>query len=773
MKKLLLLCSFVYLYSFELFINTGKEANKDISVLHIKNNTDITCDDLHDENLKQYIKCSVKGKSRLLANQDLSLFKLEFQNKKDKLDIYIYPKTNVSIINSEQKLYENNIVFSSNKNKSKNYTFVFYQYPQGHLSPNGLDFDVIFPDLKTPFIEGLDLDQNPVNISDNSDINAYLSIKKYYDNKQYKELLDLCNTALEKYKNSVFISEFYLYRIRAMFNLLNVNTSLSEEIITSAKNYIRIFPSDENYAEILQMMIKTYLKLEQRSDAEYFIDILNNEHPNSYYTKLASLNYADFLLSHGKRDAATIIYNNILFSSDDAVLASKAAISLAKININHNKAKEAKEFVLKVFNANEQFLLEDKEKTLALADDFYKEKMYDISAPIYEFLFKNSSKLDNYYERILKNLAVSLAKNNDYKKADEYLNEYKKIFPNGEYMNVIDETIDSLYFEKEEKDSFKLHEYYNFLMAKYDNNISKRALYEEVKLLFKEQDYEKILKLEDKIKDSENEELINLYKESLIKLLNIALNNDDCDDVLNYIKNYHFVSDEFIINKKKYLECLDRKKEKDLALDFALKFENEDLVFYRIQQAKILYIKQNYKEVEKTIHSILNKRFKIKNHEYFDAYYYLSLALLKQNKYNDAIFALKQLEKYGKGLRLVEVYDEFLEYFKRHNLDISTINYGMKAIDIQNYLGVNLYSPKIEFITIDALINKNRLKEAKEILVDLYKLKLSDDEFSYAKYQEARILIEQKEFMKAKEALKECRSGEWKNLCDEKLQVLE
>lgn len=773
MKALLVLCLCVYSFAFELFINSGKEANKNITVLHLRNNTDISCKKLYDENLKQYFHCSVKGKSRLVSNQDLSAFKIDFQNKKNRLDIYIYPKTNVSIIDSEQELYKSNVVLASSKLKSKRFTFIFYQYPQGSLSPNGLDFDVIFPDLKTPFIEGLDLDQNPVNISDNSDINTYLNIKKYYDNKQYKELLDLCNSSLDKYKNSIFLSEFYLYRIRAMFNMLNINTSFSEDIISSSKDYIRAFPSDENYPEILEMMSKTYLKLEQRSDAEYLIDILNNEHPNSYYTKLASLNYADFLLAHSKRDAATMIYNDILFSSNDTSLASKAAIALAKININHNKAKEAKEFVLKVFNANEQYLLEDKERTVTLADDFYKVKMYDISAPIYEFLFKNSNKLDVYYEKILKNLAVSLAENKDFKKADFYLNEYKKIFPNGEYISTIDETIDSLYFEKDEKDSFKLHEYYNFLMAKYDNDISKKALVAEINLLFKEGEYKKILNLKDKIEKSANKELLNIYNKSLISLVNIDLENDNCDEVLNYIIKYNFKDDEAIKRKHKYLECLERKKQSQLALDFATKFENEDLVFYRLKQALILFNFAKYKDIEKVVKSILNKRYKITKDEYFDAYYFLSLSLLRQDKYNDAIFALKQLEKYKKNLKLVEVYNEFLDYFKRNKLYLSAITYGKKAIDIQNYLGINLYSPQIEFITLDALINKGKIEEAKEILVDLYKLNLSDDEYTNAKYIEARALIENKEFLKAKEVLKQCKSGVWKNLCEEKLKILE
>ncbi len=772
MRLLFLICLAFKLFAFELYINSGKEANKDISVLHIRNNTDITCDKLQDENLKIYYKCVVNGKSRLIANQDLPLFRLDFQNKRNKLEIFIYPKINVSLVDSEQSLFKDNIVRASHKKSSKRFTFIFYSYPQGSLSPNGLDFDVIFPDLKTPFIEGLDLDQNPVNISDNSDINAYLGIKKYYENKQFRELFDLCNIALDKYKASIFVSEFYLYRIRAMFNMLNVNTSFSEDIISSSKEYIRAFPSDENYAEVLQMMSKTYLKLEQRGDAEYLIDILNNEHPNSYYTKLASLNYADYLLAHNKRDAATIIYNNILFSSSDAALASKAAIALAKINISHNKAKEAREFVLKVFNANEEYLLEDKEKTIALADDFYKEKMYDISAPIYEFIFKNSNRGDAYYEKLLKNLAVSLAKNNEFEKADEYLNEYKKIFPNGEFISVIDETMDSLYFEKGETDSFKLHEYYNFLMAKYDNNISKKALIEEVRLLYKEKDYEKILNLKAKIIDSENEELKHLLADSLLNLVNDALSKDDCEILLTYIKKYNFDNYEKIRFKNKYLQCLVRKGQNSLAYEFATMFENEDIVHYRIEQAKLLYIFGKYSEVEKTLKTILNKRRQITKDEYFEIYYYLSLSLLKLNKYNDAIFALKNLEKYGNSLKLVEAYNEFITYFVEHNLTLSIITYGKKAIDLQNQKGINIYSPKVEFDTIKALIDKKRINEAKEILVDLYKLKLSNEEFSNAKYLEAMALIENKEFSKAEQALKECKEGEWKKLCDEKLEIL-
>lgn len=773
MKKLLFFFLALNTFAFEVYLNTGKENNIQIDILHIKDEQDISCLTLQDNNTNIYYKCSVLGRAKLIANQDLKLFKIIFQNKKEKLDIFIYPKTQSLLIPVNEYDFLNKEIRSKKSDKSKYWSIVFYPDYKVKNAINGLNFDILYPNLVLPFVGGLDLDKNPVNISDNADISAYLDLKKFYEAKKYKELLDLSLQAINKYEKSIFLSEFYLYKIRAMVELLYENSAYTDEIIKDVKNYARKFTSDENYPETLQLLIKTYLKMEQSSNAQYFIDILNNEYPNSYYTKLANLNYADYLLAHNKKQEATLLYNNTLFTSNNTTLASKAAIALARINISDKKIAEAKEFILKVFNANKPFLLEDKEKTIALADDFYNNKLYDIAAVIYEFVLENSNNQNAYYEKSLKNLALSLSKNKEYEKAQKYLNEYKKLFSNGEYVNVVDEAIDLLYFHSNETDSFKLHEYYKLLMAKYDNEISHRALLEEIKLLFKEKEYTQILDYNEKIKKLDNNVLSELFDKSLKILIDSSLKTKDCDIALDLIKDYKFNEFAKLKNKKNLVVCLINTHEYNLAFKAASEFINEDDIFYSIKQAQILFKTQKYQESIKILNKTLKNKKSIYKNEYFDIYSILSLAYLRLNEYNDAIFNLKKLERISNDFKIVEIYNEFLAYFNKHKMLLSIITYGQKAIDIQNKIGINLYSPELEFISLDAMINKNEFKKAKEIVKDLLKLKLDDNDYTRALFLQAKIYKALNEIELAKQSLNQCKEGsDYKQLCDDELSLL-
>lgn len=773
MKKILFFFLVLNSFAFEVFLNTGKENNTQIDILHIKDEQDINCLTLQDNNTNIYYKCSVLGRAKLIANQDLKLFKIVFQNKKEKLDIFIYPKTQSLILPLDENDFLKKEIKNKTSDKSKYWSIIFYPDYKVKNAVNGLDFDVLYPNLNLPFVGGLDLDKNPVNISDNADISTYLDLKKFYESKKYKELLDLSLQAINKYGKSIFLSEFYLYKIRAMVELLHQDSTYADEIIKDVKDYAKKFASSENYPETLQLLIKTYLKIEQSSNAQYFIDILNNEHPNSYYTKLANLDYADYLLAHNKKQQASLLYNNTLFTSNSTTLASKAAIALARINISDKKIAEAKEFVLKVFNANKPFLLEDKEKTIALADDFYNNKLYDIAAVIYEFVLDNSNSQNQYYEKSLKNLALSLSKIKEYDKAQKYLNEYKKLYSNGEYLSVIDEAIDLLYFHSKETDSFKLHEYYKLLMAKYDNEISDRALLEEVKLLFKEKEYTQILNYDKKIKKLENNVLSDLFDKSLKILIDSSLKTKDCDIALDLIKDYDFNEFAKLNNKKSLVVCLIRKYEDDLAFKAASEFINEDDIFYSIKQAQILFKKQEYKESIKILNKTLKSRKSIYKDEYFDIYSTLSLSYLRLNDYNNAIFNLKKLEKISNDFKIVEIYNEFLAYFNKNKMPLSIITYGQKAIDIQNKIGVNLYSPELEFITLDALISKNEFKKAEEIVKDLLKLKLDDSDYTRALFLQAKIYKALNKIDLAKQSLSKCKEGNnYKQLCDDELSLL-
>ncbi|MEH1009911.1 hypothetical protein QM027_02200 [Campylobacter concisus] len=85
------------------------------------------------------------------------------------------------------------------------------------------------------------------------------------------------------------------------------------------------------------------------------LDILSEEHAESKFTKLATLDYADYLYKIGRQKEALSDYEKVLYSTNDIDLASRAALSLADANIDKEKFDEAKKFVLKIANANENF----------------------------------------------------------------------------------------------------------------------------------------------------------------------------------------------------------------------------------------------------------------------------------------------------------------------------------------------------------------------------------------------------------------------------------
>lgn len=773
MKKTLLVFLFLtsFLYGFEVYVNSGVKNSRPITVLHLKNPTNFVCL-TKVENATKYYECTVKGKSKLIANQSLKEFDLVFVNHKDKLVINIYPKVKSHIFSSDNILYENTKFLPELLSSSKHFLVVFDENAKLEQERyNGLDFNMVFDKNPLPYIGALDLDQNPVSFSKSNDVNAFIEIKRAYDNQRYLEAIEDIQKAMNKYPESIFTKDFIMYLLRSELELSSRTSEYLPHIINSAKQYIREYPSDSNYTEVLSILVKAYLKIEQKSDAEYFLDILSTEHGNDYFSKIAKLDYADYLAVTNRSEEALKLYNEILFSTNNTLLVSRSATALARININNNKLNLAKEYIQKVLSLNKEYLLQNTEQSFKIANDFFKAGFYDISVVIYQEIFDNSSKADSYYEMVLLNLAKSYFYAKDDKNAKKYLKEYQLQFPNGDYLTEIEQMLDSLYFNNENADPNELHNYYQMLMEKYDNEISKRALEEEVKLLYKEKQYSKVLDYTDYINEHEQTPAKDYLYKSAVYLINEDLDNQNCHLALKLSKQYK-IDDKDIKDNKAMLSCYMRTQNYNDAIGFIERHFEEDIVFYKLNELKVLYLLGKYNEIIKEIKKIENDRFMFEKYELFDLYYYKSLAFLHLDMYNDAIFALKRLEKSSNEFRIVEVYDDFLDYFIKHDMVDSVINYGTKSVDLQNKIGVNLYSPKHEFILLWAMMQKEDYKNAREILNDLFKLELEADDYTKAKYLSGEIYELLKDYENAKKEYKECKSGGYKSLCDEKLNLL-
>lgn len=75
-------------------------------------------------------------------------------------------------------------------------------------------------------------------------------------------------------------------------------------------------------------MLRTYIALSQRADIEYTMSILNNEQPNSYFTQLARLDYADYIYPLNEKERAIDIYEDIYFNTKKFRFGSKGGNEL-------------------------------------------------------------------------------------------------------------------------------------------------------------------------------------------------------------------------------------------------------------------------------------------------------------------------------------------------------------------------------------------------------------------------------------------------------------
>jgi len=90
------------------------------------------------------------------------------------------------------------------------------------------------------------------------------------------------------------------------------------------------------------------------------------------------------------------LYLDVLYSAQDLDVASEAAIRLSDHQMDAGKMKEAKEYLLKVLNVNEHYLLKDPDASYKLAKRLYEHKLYDLAARISDLLLENlPKKADN------------------------------------------------------------------------------------------------------------------------------------------------------------------------------------------------------------------------------------------------------------------------------------------------------------------------------------------------------------------------------------------
>ena len=615
--------------------------------------------------------------------------------------------------------------------------------------PQGLNF--YFHNSPSIFIGAVDENQRPINVNNQApDVIKYFNILKKFK-KGMDVSIDIDNF-IKNYPNSVFLSDVLYMKMVTLFN----NNDF-EDVVSIGKKWIKKFSYDDKLPKVLLLMARAYSNMGFLSDASYFYNRIITEYPGTKVSQLAKIYLADQLYSSGDTKKAMKLYEQVLFSTNDINIASLAAIRLASRYMDKGDFKKAYEYYKKIYDANKEFLLKDKNKAYNLALLLAQHKMYTLAINIGDNLLKKLKKYDDLYEPLLYHLAVWSYKNKDYKDALKYINLYLKKFPYGDYSDQIADLRDKVLFNIPDNNLTKALINVNKVIKEYaGSTIAIKALIKKAQILYKLKKYGEILQMYDKLKNisknlwpNKDKFLSKVKKEYVIYLLT----HKKCLKADKVINKYH------ISLPKKYddevYKCAMEAFDYNLASIVCNKYLDSpnDKVFIKWMKRKIEALKglNDYKDLIEAVDDlcqVYKKCYKYKLYKFF--------ALWNLKEYNKALKVAQSIKK--KDIKNTDVYINIVRWALKNNNYLLAATYAKKIIDLQDYFKAYPYSPFVEFVY--AKYTKDK-KEAIKVLKHLLNRVSGEDK--------ARALFMLANLTKNKKYLNEClkvkNSTLWRGLC--------
>ena len=793
---LIFLLASVQLLALEIVLNSGKESKINYAILHVMDVKPFSCQTLPDALDKKHYICKISRPiNKPIESKKMKLAEIDFYEKDGEFYVTIEPKVDSKLIPVEESLYTTTEILTKPKEKLYTHWTVLLQDKTLYEEKNvrdAIDFPVEFPKYQKPYIGALDLNGAPISYAQSKDIGLYLEIKQAYESGYYDSVVKDVKRVLTLYPNSIFRSELELYQMRAMDKILSAkgeektdNLPFDEnDIITVGKRWAKEFASDENIPEVLMMMTKSYIKNSSKSDANYLIDILVSEHPDSLFTKRAILLYADNLFLKKEKDKAMNLYLDVLFSAQDLDIASEAAIRLSDHQMDAGKMKEAKEYLLKVLNVNAQFLLKDKDASYKLARRLFEHRLFDLAAKITDLLLENTPKKADNREMLLKESGDWHAKANEVEAAharyQEYLADYKN---SGEFVQEVTESLDELFFKLNENNETKLADYYDKLIEKYNNEIGQKALLEKAKLLLKQQRYQEVLNLQKELSNVPDRYEIKpdeLIYEAAKALALGELQKDECQNVIGLIETYklQIAEPEY---EEKLFKCFMRVSRYDRAKDIAETHLKDAQLASRYawsqKEVQVLFKMGKYQEALAFKEDLKTLSFSLREKIGLETIRDLFFSLVKLKNLEGAASLAESIKiLYPDEASNLDIYYEIVKMANDAKNDLLVVTYAQACFEMQKKFNSNALTPALEFSYIDALKRLGRDEEALRIAESLLSQTLGSKDKIRLFYQAGELSLKMQDSSKAKSYFTQCvainEASSWKSICQQNLDLL-
>lgn len=772
------------LHSFELTLSIGHENAHDYGVANIFNEEPFSCELQNDPyGVPKEVIC-------VFAKLPKERFK-PLQTEFFHIEAKVQKRNFFLIIKTRYKLYAKPIIFNLVKEDSvfdektsisKHWVIVGYEekLPVIKLSEKkatSISFPFFMPSEELPYVGGLDLKGNPVHIKNSEDVRAFVDVKELYKQGKYVDCAETVDDILSQYPKTLFRAELAYYKIKSLFKLKQY-----DDVVGLANEYLKNYSSSENVPEILMMAAVSYYKNGQYTDADYFFDRLFLEHQNSVYAKWGYLYKGDMAFDSGEYKKAQKFYKKALSETKSIDVAAMAAFDLVKLYVLQKKYDKANYYLNKLLKAKVEFFFNHYNEAKELMFDLSEAKRFEEAAKIDSAILRFMKKGNDDYEASLRYLGIWFAKANENKKALAALERYIKEFPDGDYIDEIERTRDSIFFGASKKDPKVLLAKYDDLIKRYGNDpIGQKALYEKAKLMLEKKMYSDILQVKEEIETLDSERFPDkgeIIKKAALGLMESALENKECQVVLDIQNDYNVtVSSKWDLGLYEcFFKAADFNKAKSIA-QRNLKTDDIDMkkkwLYY---YAKVDFETGNYSETIDAVHDLLTLIDDIEKSPYKDIYRTLFDAYDRVGDFDGMVKTIAVIEKlFGLYYKDIDRYVDMINVGVAKKDDNIIIKYGKKLYDLQQRTASHAQSPFVEFALYQAYMNKEEYNKAYEVIASLDKVKLSKNDRSRALYLKGSVLEKlwrDDEAQKAyKAAIEADPNSAWANLAKSAIAV--
>lgn len=780
------------LFGLEMKLNYGKEDKDTFAVLNLRNDNQFSCESKVKINGEvERIVCRIVGIPQSGFNPTKSpmlSFSYTMEDKKNDdsrramlIDITPARGVKLQLFSVFSDLKTENPIPVTRSSSSKSYQIVAYYNKLPFLKPDenlekrdSINFPVAIPKTATPTISELDINRKPLDYIAGKDLDAFLEIRGLMNNRKYLEALDKISKALKLYPNSLFTKDMVYYTIIALSH------SKSQEsqayLVEAATPWIKAYASDDKIPEVMYILAKTLLAQNKMKEAYYYLNRTIDEYPRTRYSALSKMQIANTLKSQSDIKRAPLIYREAYQEAKDIEAAGEVAVSWAKFSLRNNDAGYANELLNKVYSVFPAFFLIDKDATMELISDLEDAGQYAMAATIAQYLSGYVPINSDLHEKLLDKASEFYTKNGNFDAAHKLNLDFLYYHPSSKLASKIKERDDSLLFQVSGDYATKI-ERYNYIIANYPNTESaKKALDLKAKLYLDNKKYDEILQMQNLLpKDSE------IVQTAIDNQVALFIKDKNCGVVAGVLSRANKVNLS-VEDSLTAFECLYKQgsfqKANELFSELYKRIQDggEQLHWLYIQSNTLFALGRN-KEAIKAGRDVMDLAFAMGQPKYYDISFKMFHALYNDDTTrSEAINLSLQMDKwFPDDRRMLSVHFTLLNDAEQKKDMLASSTQARIIMSLQDKIKEYDYSPYVNFIIVNDLVNQNNYTEALKQLDRIKDFKLTTDDRQQRLYKIATIHYTLKNMDDSKKALDECvalgTTSAWGTLCNNALSL--